>query len=76
MCKNVDPYISISSRLACTSYIDTKYEKIRGDVQKREKKVQIEGFRNGEISQRSRGLAQTGYQIHGQVIVSEAPKKM
>ena len=42
MCKMVDPSTSRAARVACTSTIETKYEKKLGDIQKRDYEEQGE----------------------------------
>ena len=72
----VDPYTSRVTRVAFEGTIQTKLEKIFGDNRKRSYEEQGEVFYPGKIFQMARGPAQTSNQIHNQVSVTEAPKKM
>ena len=60
------PYISISTRVACTGPKKEKYEKSQGENWKRGNEVQIEGSNTGETFHRSIGPSQNFDKINGQ----------
>ena len=72
----VDPSISRVERVACTSSIETKFEKILVYSQKIGYGEQGEGLNPEETFQRTKGPVQIGDKIHGHLKVEESPKEM
>ena len=73
MCEMVDPYTSRSAKMACAATMQTKNYR---EIHKRGYEGQIEDPYPGEKMQRTRGPVQINEQIHIQVGVEEAPKKL
>ena len=72
----VDSSTSRAARVEYASSIKDCFENILRDILKRGYEEQGEGLNPGGIFQRERVPVQTRYQTHGQVITTEAPKRM
>ena len=73
MCEMVDPYTPRSAKMACAAAMKTKNER---EIHKRGYEFQIEDPYPGKKLQRTIGPVQINEQIHIQVGVEDASKKL
>ena len=71
MCEMVDPYTSRSARVACSAAIKIQHKKPQERLWGIYRRIL-----SGGLNTKGKGTSKSRDQIHGQVVVAEAPKKI